>query len=616
MTAGKQSEQDPLNNKLTSSAASDKQIPSALRVRRPFGTTRLRNTASMAPVTPPNQAIGEIQSGLQQAQPLEPVARLDVPAPIAETPVIDSFSSGKTSALEELAKLFPLKSAMPVVEQPSGVSGPMTPLSFNQVEDRQPKVENPVTPLPVPAPWSSVLWENHAEGRRQKIEDPVTPLPVATAWQSNIRVDQAEESSSKKGSLARPLTLWLQNLKVTKDLSFLQQRLPFLKRNQAQALQLSAPGEKTPDAILPVNTSASQNNPTTLLPETNHGMTVRLPESSFTGILPLQATDANPTSSITLQNPMRVVQIPVAGQPGRFVTGFLPVLPPEPALEEPPSRFTRAAKGLSEQYLKMGKPMQIAIGLSAVLFLLGLLGSPFWLFRGTGAINTASIQPPKVVVAHMSLSDVQATATVQADQKNTLLFDPLSTNIHSWTVSNAGPRTFQFKDGMYHIFNNDATGAIAILHDTPPELLNRPLGFSLTLQEVKGDDSSVNNTFGLVIRFTQQRKDGKTVTKFYSFEVVNKKGGEYQFWKYDDSATVPWNSLWKHDFGKEFHQGHGKNEKNTFKIFSDGKKFIISVNGKQVGIVSDGSISSGQVGMLVNLKGTEIAFSNLKLTAK
>ena len=104
---------------------------------------------------------------------------------------------------------------------------------------------------------------------------------------------------------------------------------------------------------------------------------------------------------------------------------------------------------------------------------------------------------------------------------------------------------------------------------------------------------------------------------FYTFEVVNKKGGQYQFWKYDNSqgpSADPWKQLANHPFGSEFHQGQGPANSNTFKILVNGKNFTLIVNGKQVWLTRDSSLASGQVGMLVNLKGTEVAFSNLKLT--
>jgi len=139
--------------------------------------------------------------------------------------------------------------------------------------------------------------------------------------------------------------------------------------------------------------------------------------------------------------------------------------------------------------------------------------------------------------------------------------------------------------------------------------------YSLTMEEIRGDDTSVNNAFGMIIRFNNQSKGGRIFTSFYSFEVVNRKGGEYQFWKYDNSQPGgnPWKQLWQHAFGPEFHQGYGPSSINTLKIFANGKNFTLIVNGKQIAMIQDGSIASGGVGMLVNLKGTEVAFSNLRL---
>jgi hypothetical protein len=137
------------------------------------------------------------------------------------------------------------------------------------------------------------------------------------------------------------------------------------------------------------------------------------------------------------------------------------------------------------------------------------------------------------------------------------------------------------------------------------------------MYEVKGDDASINNSFGQILRFSQKSVGGKRVTTFYSFEVVNTKGGEYRFYKYDDSkggAASAWTLLWHHTFGAEYHEGQGMKNTNTLKVFSDGKNFTFMVNGKKVGNFQDGSLTCGTVGMLVNLKGTEVAFSNLLIT--
>jgi hypothetical protein len=119
----------------------------------------------------------------------------------------------------------------------------------------------------------------------------------------------------------------------------------------------------------------------------------------------------------------------------------------------------------------------------------------------------------------------------------------------------------------------------------------------------------------MIFRFSQQTKSGKTVTTFYSFEMVNVKGGEYQFWKYDDSqSNSPWTEIWHQPFGSEFHQGHGPQSVNTVKVFASGNNFTFTVNGKLIKTVQDSSLASGTIGMIVNYNGTEVAFTNLLLT--
>ena len=98
---------------------------------------------------------------------------------------------------------------------------------------------------------------------------------------------------------------------------------------------------------------------------------------------------------------------------------------------------------------------------------------------------------------------------------------------------------------------------------------------------------------------------------------MNTHDGEYQFWKYDNSkgpAVNPWKSIWDMKFGNEFHQGQGPKNSNTFKIVTNDRYFTLSVNGKKIGTAEDSSLTGGEIGMIVNLKGTEVAFSDLKLT--
>jgi hypothetical protein len=126
----------------------------------------------------------------------------------------------------------------------------------------------------------------------------------------------------------------------------------------------------------------------------------------------------------------------------------------------------------------------------------------------------------------------------------------------------------------------------------------------------------------MIFRFNQQNnkknKNNQPIITFYSFEVVNIKGGEYYFWKYDNTnPDNPWTRVQdgKLPFGNEFHQGQGPQAINTIKIVMNYDKFTIAVNGHVLPkTFQDASLTQGTVGMIVNLKGTEVAFSNLLIT--
>jgi serine/threonine protein kinase len=314
---------------------------------------------------------------------------------------------------------------------------------------------------------------------------------------------------------------------------------------------------------------------------------------------------ANTGTIIKLTGPVKIVNLAVAGQPGRYVTGLLPILPPAQQAETQPTAGT-STKDRLQKRLKI-------LGLVMVALLV----------IGTGTLWLAHIRSSSTAKNYKSMTAagtpaVEATMTAQAiatANANIILTDPLTQNIHNWLVATSGTMFYVFKNGAYHITDNDDTrGAPAILPDLT---LKGPFVYTLTMEEIKGDDTSINNEFGMIICANVQIKNGRTITTFYSLEVLNKVGGEYQFWKYDDSQGAnisPWNKLGSHPFGNEFHEGQGPKSINTFKISVSGKNFTLIVNGKKVWAIQDSSFSSGSVGMLVNLKGTEVAFSNLKLT--
>ncbi|WP_322480783.1 hypothetical protein [Thermogemmatispora sp.] len=313
-------------------------------------------------------------------------------------------------------------------------------------------------------------------------------------------------------------------------------------------------------------------------------------------------------NTATLTGALRLVQIPVAGQPGRYVTSMLPVLT-EPT-QSSPSQAETARVSLSPTSL--WKQRRNLLLLLCVLLVV-LTGSGLLVFARLHA-NPA----PQARKGAVTAAVATGTAVVKGTPTPAVVMeDPLDQNIHNWPVTTSGSRLFIFKNGAYHIINNDDNNmAVAILPDAPGPLLSTSLAYTLTMQEIKGDDGSINNQFGMIIRYNQQSKGGKVTTQFYAFEVRNTSDGEYQFWKFNSAAAEDdrWTKIWSKSFGKEYHQGHGSKAVNTIKIVASGKNFTFYVNGKKVGTAQDGSIPSGSLGLLVNLKGTEVAFSNLLVT--
>ncbi len=324
-----------------------------------------------------------------------------------------------------------------------------------------------------------------------------------------------------------------------------------------------------------------------------------------TGALMIPGDKMGARSTVKLTEPVKVVQVPVAGQPGSYVTGLLPVLPrAEPSKE---SNGTTKGNTPGRDYKKLLKKVAVPLLVLLVLTSSGL----FWLLHTHPTVTSkTSVLTEKLHPDWQAIAAVQATATANA---NYILTDPLQQNIHNWPIAQTSHHTYIFKDGAYHVMDNDANHSAPAL--LPGIFLNRPLAYTLTMQEIKGNDGSINNSFGIIIFLNSQARNGKTVITFYSFEIVNNKGGVYQFLKYDSSkGQSPYSTIWQHPFGREFHQGQGAANTNTIKVAINGKHFTFWVNGKKVGSAKDNSIQSGQIGMLVNLKGTEVAFSNLQLT--
>lgn len=305
-----------------------------------------------------------------------------------------------------------------------------------------------------------------------------------------------------------------------------------------------------------------------------------------------------------LTTPAKVVKVPVAGQPGQYVTGILPmpaegeVIPPDPKISKSLSPIARIVLLL------------IAF---AVIFAAG--AGIFLAVRNSGKNGTNVNMPPKGTPNPTATMFARATATAQA---SIILADPLDRNTRGWLTN--PPDVYAFKDGAYHITNDDdKNGRATVL---PYDSFNGPIAYQLDMEQVAGDDTKPTNSFGMIFRFSmnqaKKNRNGDNIITFYSFEVVNTRSGEYQFWKYDNTdPDNPWTPLQdgRMPIGGEFHQGKGPNAINTIKIAMEGNKFTITVNGQKLAkTFQDGSFTKGTVGMIVNLKGSEVAFKNLLIT--
>lgn len=235
-----------------------------------------------------------------------------------------------------------------------------------------------------------------------------------------------------------------------------------------------------------------------------------------------------------------------------------------------------------------------------------------------GATSFFSIHTQQSLGSGYKGSDATATATATS-ASDVLFSDPLSENIHNWPFSNnSGQSQYIFEGGAYHIINQGNSTTIAL---APQDFTETTLSYQITMQEIKGNDSFPANTFGVILNYHQQAVNGKVVAMFYTFEVRNESGNyQYSFYKYNGNfnsaeQSTPWTPLGSLNApGKEFHGGHGANAANAIKVVDDGGSFTFYVNSQRVGTARDTSLQPGKMGMLVNLKGTEVAFSNMLIT--
>jgi serine/threonine protein kinase len=309
------------------------------------------------------------------------------------------------------------------------------------------------------------------------------------------------------------------------------------------------------------------------------------------------------TGMLKLTQSVKVVRVPLAGQPGQYVTGLLPVIPSI-------SEESRRSEQQEDTSLKgrVQKNVKAFILIAAVVVF--IFGSVSFLLT-----RFHSSAPQKLTTT--GLSSKAATAAAQASataQANIIVQDPLSSNIHGWPLGQNDTGAYAFSGGAYHIKGtSDTNDAVALL----PNLTVDKFIYTITLSEINGLDNSTDakkvNTFGMIFRLSQP--DDQHLS-YYAFLInPNKNKPTYEFQKYDSTQKPkdPRTSLWTGDIGGEYHLDH--NATNVIRIVADGVHFAFNVNGKDIATKDDDSLTSGQIGMIVNLRDTEIAFSQLLLTS-
>ena len=356
------------------------------------------------------------------------------------------------------------------------------------------------------------------------------------------------------------------------------------------------------------STSQLPGNPATQ--QLGASATRQLTGALVMGNVGMSNTNTGNTGMMKLAQAAKVVQVPIAGQPGRYVTGLLPVLEEQKTSLPPPiAKKVAAVDILLKGHLKL-------VALIAVVVLVVFSSFAFFLAQShNGSIANRDKRATGQNGVVTATSNAAATGDANVIVKDAL--DGNGGNIHNLLLGRSGGSLYAFKNNAYHITVNSPNAAIALV---PSGSMINSSTYTLTMEAIKGDETGTNgiNSFGMIFCFGQQTKQNKTkATTFYTFQAINTKNGEYQFWKYDSSRgkNNEWVKIWHGNFGKEFHQGHGPRAINTFSIFMKNGLFTFTVNGKFVRKVQDKSLQSGGVGMIVNLNGTEVAFSNLLLTS-
>ncbi len=400
----------------------------------------------------------------------------------------------------------------------------------------------------------------------------------------------------------------VQAIQTTDNIAGVQPGAALKSFNQEQnGLATKNPG------TAPLGSDNGQNEQKGLITRQLGPVTGMLPVPGSTATLQHPAGEySGDTGMLKLYQPVKVVKVPIAGQPGQYMTGILQVAPrpqTRTGALPPPTAPAPTDTTLKGKFKKHGKIIVLVIAILAVIFT-----SSIYVLTRPAAVTRTDTTKQSVGTAQTNDPNATATAGINAtatvEETNLILDDPLNENVHDWRQGSYQGQHYEFKDGAYHVRNDAKVTTLAALFNLT---LPTKYSYSLTMQQVMGNQDSPFNFYGLLLRYSE---DKKQVPTFYFFSIINNKGqSKYQFRRYDGHTPKdqnPWVATpFDHVAGNELHKG---NQPNTVKILVDGSHFTFIVNGKQVGDAQDTKYAeTGSLGMGVNQQGSEVAFTNFKL---
>jgi hypothetical protein len=355
-------------------------------------------------------------------------------------------------------------------------------------------------------------------------------------------------------------------------------------------------------------------------------MTTRQLGDTGTGaLMPPIGQYSGDTGMLTLNQAVKVVRIPVAGKPGEFKTGILPVIPQSQTGTLPPPP---AANTISTNKSKRNGKLIIFV---ALIFLVLLGSGGYYLLHASSSTpstvsttNGDNTKSQSQTTNPAATAGAVATATAVADA-SLLVSDPLSSPIRDWArgEDNRSQTNFVFKDGAYHIRKDGQYFGYALIPaaEAPPSYT-----YMLTMK-LENYDNTQNYAFSAMV--LNCKSYSATTATFYIFRVNiyrdnNSDNISYEFDKYDNRNLKPNESPWKQLFPSTNNQagtgqGNGKEFKGgphapqVYSVTDINGTFTLSVNGTKIGTVKDTAFSGGGLGMGVNQSKTEASFTNLSL---